>query len=154
MMLLLLGILQFPPQLLSQESHLLIYRRRSEPPWSQPKIHRTVDQTRLWWRPQPPSHLVRQALCSHTVCLVRAQVLHSLTPLYRLWVWGQGALTLLCKVSLGAFMSLSTLFLMLEVIYLLRPLHLVVYISSLLGSLHTRVHLEPGVKEHLCKLCR
>jgi hypothetical protein len=40
---------------------------------------------------------VRQALRFHTACLVQVQVLHSHTPLYRLWVWGQGALTLLTK---------------------------------------------------------
>jgi hypothetical protein len=40
------------------------------------------------------------------------------------------------------------------VISLLRPLRLVDCISSPPGSLHTQVHLEPGVKEHLRKLCR
>jgi hypothetical protein len=89
------------------------------------------------WRPHLLSHLVRQALRSHTVCLVRVPVLHSLTPLYRLWVWGQGALTLLFKVNLGAFLFLLILFLTLEVIFLPRPLRLVDCISSPLGSLHT-----------------
>jgi hypothetical protein len=76
------------------------------------------------------------------------------SPFHRLWVWGQGALTLLCKVNLGAFLSLSMLFLTLEVISLLRPLRSVDRISSLPGSLHTQVLLEPGVKEHLRKLSR
>jgi hypothetical protein len=150
----LLGILPFPSPLSPQEKHLLTCRRRSEPPWSRPQLRHTVDRPHLSRRPHLPSHLVRQALRSHTVCLVQVPVLHSLTPLYRLWVWGQGALTLLCKVNLGAFLSLLMLFLTLEVISLLRPLRLVVCISSPPGSLHTRVHLEPGVKEHLCKLCQ
>jgi hypothetical protein len=41
-----------------------------------PQLHCIVDRTPLWRRPQPPSHLVRQALRSHMVCLVRVQVLH------------------------------------------------------------------------------
>jgi hypothetical protein len=32
-------------------------------------------ESHLWWRPQPPSHIVRQALYSHMVCLVQVQVL-------------------------------------------------------------------------------
>jgi hypothetical protein len=46
------------------------------------------------------------------------------------------------------------LFLTLEVISLLRPLHLVDCLSSPPGYLHTRVLLELGVKEHLRKLSR
>jgi hypothetical protein len=100
MLLLLLGILQFPLRLSPQESfHLLTHRHRSEPPWSRPLLHRTVVRSHLWRRPQPLSHQVRQALRSHTGCLVRVQVLYFPTPLYRLQVWGQGALVLLCKVT-------------------------------------------------------
>jgi hypothetical protein len=139
-----LGILPFPPQLLPQEKHLLTCHHRSEPPWSRLQLRRTVDQSHLSHRPQIPSHLVRQALCFHMVCLVRVQVLHSVTPLYRLWVWGQGALMLLYKVNFGSLLSLLMLFLTLEVISLLRPLRLVVCISSSPSSLHTLVHLEPG----------
>jgi hypothetical protein len=72
----------------------------------------------------------------------------------QIWVWGQGALTLLCKFKLGALLSLSMIFLMLGVISLLHHLCLLDCISSPLGRLHTRVHLELGVKEHLRKLCR
>jgi hypothetical protein len=110
--------------------------------------------TPLSWQPHLFTHLVRQALHFHTVCLVQVLVLHSLHPLSRLWVWGQGGLTLLCKVNLGAFLSLSMIFLTLEVIFLLRPLRSMDRISSPPGSLHTQVLLEPGVKEHLCKLSR
>ena len=132
-----LGILPFPPLLLPQEKHLLTCHHRSKPPWSWLQLRHTVDRPHLSRRPQLPSHLVRHALHSHTICLVWAQVLHSLTPLYRLWVWGQGSLTLLCKVNLGALPFLLILFLTLEVISLLRPLRLVVCISSPPGSLHT-----------------
>jgi hypothetical protein len=154
MLLLLLGILQFPPRLSPLESHILTYHRQSVPPWSRPQLLSTVVRTRLWRRPQPLLHLVRQALHSHMVCLVRVQVLYCPTPLYRLWVWGKGALALLYKVTWGALLSLLTLFLTQEVISLLCPLHSVVHISNPLGNLHTIVYLERGVKDHICIVCR
>jgi hypothetical protein len=76
------------------------------------------------------------------------------TPLYRLWVWGQGALVLLCKVTWGALLSLLTIFLMEEVISLLRPLHSVARISNPPGNLHIIVYLERGVKDHLRIVCQ
>jgi hypothetical protein len=155
MLLLLLGILQFPLRLSPQESfHLLTHHHRSEPPWSRPPLHRTVVRSHLWRRPQPLSHQVRQALRSHTGCLVQVQVLYFPTPLYRLQVWGQGALALLCKVTWGALLLLLMLSLMEEVIYLLRPLHSVARISNPSGNLHTIVYLERGVKDHLRIICR
>jgi hypothetical protein len=155
MLLLLLGILQFPLRLSPQESfHLLTHHHRSEPPWSRPPLHRTVVRSHLWRRPQPLSHQVRQALRSHTGCLVQVQVLYFPTPLHRLQVWGQGALTLLCKDTWGALLLLLMLSLMGEVIYLLRPLHSVARISNPSGHLHTIVYLERGVKDHLRIICR
>jgi hypothetical protein len=154
MLLLLPGIIQFPPRLSPQESHLLTYHHRSEPPWSQPQLLRIVVRTRLWQWPQPLLHLVRHALRSHTVCLFRVQVLCYPTPLYKLWVWGQRALELLYKVTWGSLPSLLTLFLTLEVISLLHSLHSVVCISNPPGNLHTIVYLEWGVKDHLRIVCR
>jgi hypothetical protein len=125
------GILPFLSLLLPQEKLLLTCLcRRSGPPRSRPQLRRTVDRRHLSRRPHLLTHLVRQALRFHTVCLVQVRVLHSPPPFHRLWVWGQGALTLLCKVNLGAFLSLSMLFLTLEVISLLRPLRSVDCISS------------------------
>jgi hypothetical protein len=143
-----LGLLPFLSLLLPQEKLLLTCLcRRSGPPWSRPQLRRTVVRRHLSRRPHLLTHLVRQALRFHTVCLVQVLFLHSLLPFHRLWVWGQEAQTLLCKVNLGALMSLSMRFLTLEVISLLRPLRSVVRISSPPGSLHTQVHLEPGVKD-------
>jgi hypothetical protein len=100
------------------------------PPWSRLQLRRTVDRPHLSRWPHLLTHLVRQALRFHMVCLVQVRVLHSLLPLYRIWVWGKGALTLLCKVNSGEFLSLSMLFLTLGVISLLHPLRLVDCISS------------------------
>jgi hypothetical protein len=155
MLLLLLGILQFPLRLSPQESsHLLTHHHRSKPPWSQPPLHRTVVRSLLWWQPQPLSQQVRQALRSPMGCLVRVQVLYFPTPLYRLQVWGQGALALLCKVTQGTLLLLLTLSLTEEVIYLLRRLHSVARINNPLDNLHTIVYLEQGVKDHLCIICQ
>jgi hypothetical protein len=54
---------------------------------------------------------------------------------------------------MGALLLLLTLSLMGEVIYLLRPLHLVARISKPLGNLYTIVYLEQGVKDHLHIVC-
>jgi hypothetical protein len=93
------------------------------------------------------------ALHSHMGCLVQVQVLYFPTPLHRLQVWGQGALTLLCMATWGELPLPLTLSLTGEVIYLLFPLRSVEHTSHPPGRLHTMVYLERGVKDHLCKIC-
>jgi hypothetical protein len=67
-----LGLLPSLSLLLPQETLLLTCLcRRSGPPQSRPQLCRKVDQRHLLRRPHLLTHLVRQALCSHTVCPVQ-----------------------------------------------------------------------------------
>jgi hypothetical protein len=55
---------------------------------------------------------------------------------------------------IGGTPALLMLFLMEEVISLLRPLHSMARINNPLGNIHTIVYLERGVKDHLRIVCR
>ena len=67
---------------------------------------------------------------------------------------GAGSSSTALQGHMGALLSLLTLFLMEEVISLLRPLHSMAHNRNPTSNLHTIVYLEQGVKDHLRILCR
>jgi hypothetical protein len=67
---------------------------------------------------------------------------------------GAGSSSAPLQGHMGGTPALLMLFLMEEVISLLRPLHSVARISNPSGNLHTIVYLERGVKDHLRIVCR